>query len=157
MITSTKKLKNLKGFTLLELTVVMVVGLMIATISLTLFTQQLALFDILRTQRFMIREAPLINGILNSLISRANTLNVDEDNSTLTLTYIAPNDNTTSTANILFDAGTLSYQNTGGSSWIISTQLDPDNGVSYTVENGILTIKLTGTNGGEINYSTTPL
>lgn len=157
MITSTKKLKNIKGFTLLELTVVMVVGLMIATISLTLFTQQLALFDILRTQRFMIREAPLINGILNSLISRANTLNVDEDNSTLTLTYIAPNDNTESTATILFDAGTLSYQNTGGSSWIISTQLDPDNGVSYTVENGILTIKLTGTNGGEINYSTTPL
>ena len=157
MTASTKKFKNLKGFTLLELTVVMVVGLMIATMSLTLFTQQLAMFEILRTQRFMIREAPLINGILNSLISRANALNVDEDNKTLTLTYIDPQDNTRTTASIIFDDGTLSYQNTGGSSWNITTQLDPDEGIEYTVEKGILKITLTGPHGGEINYSTTPL
>lgn len=154
MITSTKKFK---GFTLLELTVVMIVGLMIAMISLSLFNQQLAIFNILRTQRFMIREAPLINGMLNSLISRASALNVDEENNTLTLTYTDPKDNTTSTANIVFTNGTLTYQNTGGSAWNISTQLDPDDGIAYTVENGILTFKLTGPNGGEINYSTTPL
>ena len=157
MITPPHKAKKIKGFTLLELTVVMVIGLMISTISVTLFTQQLAIFEILNTQRFMIREAPMINGMLNSLISRASALNVDEANNTLTLTYVDPNDNSTSTANIIFDTGTLRYANTGGSTWNLSTQLDPDNGVAYTVDNGILTITLTGPNGGEIKYSTTPL
>ena len=157
MITCTTKSKILKGFTLLELAVVMIVGLMIATISLTLFNQQLAIFNVLRTQRFMMREAPMINGMLNSLISRASSLNVDEPNKTLTLTYVDPSDNSTSTANIVFDNGILSYANTGGSTWNLSTQLDPTDGVVYSVENGILTIKLTGPNGGEINYSTTPL
>lgn len=151
----TKRSKN--GFTLIELTVAMMVGLMTASVALTLFNQQMAFFGVIRDQQFMIREAPVINSMLNTLISKASALNVDETNKTLTLTYINPKDNSISTATIVFNNGTLSYQNTGGSTWDLTTKLDPTNGIAYTVQDGILKIKLTGPNGGEINYSTTPL
>ncbi|GEM_PF-402346 len=63
-----------KGFTLLELTVVMLIGLMIATITLVLFNQQLMMFSALRTQNFMVHEAPQVNLILNKLIPKADSL-----------------------------------------------------------------------------------
>ena len=112
------------------------------------------------------REAPQINSMLNSLISRANKMNVDADSKILTLTYLDPETNNTTEAKIIFNDGALTYQNTGGSSWDITTQLDRENGIEYTVANGILIIKLIGLdpdpdddkiNGGEIYYSTTPL
>ena len=120
----------------------------------------------------MIREAPQINGILNSLISRADKLNVVDAN-TLQLTFVNPADETTTKATIAFDSGEgiLSYQNTGGSTWDISTQLnaiefdapsefDVDEDGSFDDrldKTGILRIRLTGPNGGEIYYSTSPL
>lgn len=61
-----------KAYTLVELTVAMLVGILVAVISLTLFNTQLTSFQIIRTQDFLIREAPQINNSLNQIIPRAN-------------------------------------------------------------------------------------
>ena len=60
------------GFTLVEMTVTILVGLMVAAITLTLFNSQLASYKILQTQNFLISEAPQINNTLNRIIPRAN-------------------------------------------------------------------------------------
>jgi len=61
-----------KAFTLVEMTVVALIGILIAGMSMTLFNSQLTSFQILRTQNFLIQEAPQINNTLNQIISRAN-------------------------------------------------------------------------------------
>lgn len=143
-----------KGLTLLELTVVLVIGLMIATITLVLFNNQLAAFSVLRTQNFMIREAPQINSILNRLVSRADSLHLDKDNPKITLTFIDPADNTATTADIEFADQVLTYTS-GDNSWDISTSVA---NVSFAVDStGVLRTTLTGPNAGQITYSTTPL
>ena len=144
--------KQNSGFTLLELTVAMIVGLMIVTISLTLFTQQLSIYKILRTQNFMIHEAPQINSMLNSIVSRANSLTVVDENQ-ITLTYNNPGDNTATTADITFANGDLTYKSSV-SEWKISTQIQA---LAFVVDRGVLRTQITGPNDGEIKYSTTPL
>lgn len=142
-----------QGFTLIELTVTMVVGLMIALISMMLFTHQLSMFNVLRDQNFMIREAPQVNSLLNRLISRSDALLVDPDNNKLTLTFIDPTDNSTTTSEIAFEEGNLIYKSTD-STWTISTQLKA---VDYSYDHGVLLITLTGPNDGEIKHASTPL
>lgn len=153
MITQTHKQNVPAGFTILELTVVMVVGLMIAMITMSLMSQQLATFQILRGQNFMMREAPQVNSLLNRLVSRSDSLLVDQVNDKLTLTFINPIDNSATTAEIVFENGNLVYKGPT-STWNISTQLQ---NVEFSYDHGVLLITLTGPNDGEIKYSTTPL
>ena len=152
IIHSTKQVSP-AGFTLIELTITMVVGLMIAMISLMLFNQQLAMFGILRDQNFMIREAPQVNGLLNRLVSRSDALLVDQANSKLSLSFIDPTDNSTTAAEIVFENGDLVYKSTD-STWTISSQLKA---VDFAYDHGVLLITLTGPNDGEIKHATTPL
>jgi len=142
-----------RGFTLLELTIVMVMGLMIASVTLMLFTNQLKMFEILRDQNFMIREAPQVNSLLNRLISRSDALSVDQANSKLTLTFTDPADNPDTTAEIVFEDENLIYKSTN-STWTISTQVKA---VDYSYDHGVLVITLTGPNGGQIKHGSTPL
>lgn len=143
-----------KALTLVELTVVLIVGLMVVTVSLVLFTNQLAAFTAMNTQNFMLREAPQINGILNSLVSRSNSLQVADDEVKLTLTFVDPADNSTTTADITFANDTLTYTS-GANTWNISTSVA---NVAFAVDStGVLRTTLTGPNAGEITYSTTPL
>ena len=153
MNTHSNKQASIAGFTLIELTITMVVGLMIAMISLMLFNQQLAMFGILRDQNFMIREAPQVNGLLNRLVSRSDALVVDQGNSKLTLSFIDPTDNSTTAAEIVFENGDLVYKSTD-STWTISSQLKA---VDFAYDHGVLLITLTGPNDGEIKHATTPL
>lgn len=143
--------QRLRGFTIIELTVTLVIGLMIATTSMALFNNQLTYFRLVQTQDFMIEEAPQINNTLNSIVSRADAMLVEEDK--ITLSFNNPGDNTTITAEIIYENDILKYQ-TADSEWDISTQLKD---VDFSVNSGVLTIKLTGPNDGEINFSTTPL
>jgi len=62
-----------RGFTLIELTLVMVIGIMVATVSLTLFSQQMMMFSMMKTQDFMVNEAPQINSLLNKIIPQADS------------------------------------------------------------------------------------
>ena len=142
-----------RGFTILELTIIMVMGLMITLVTMMLFTNQLMMFNVLRDQNFMIREAPQANSLLNRLISRSDALLVDQANSKLTLTYTDPVDNSATTSEIVFENGNLIYKG-ANTTWTISTQVQA---VDYTYDHGVLIITLTGPNGGEIKHASTPL
>lgn len=161
MIAPTYIKKPVSGFTLIELTVIMIVGIMVAMMTLALFTQQLNTFSILREQNFMMREAPQVTSLLNRLVSRSDTLLVDQANDKLTLTFIDPTDNSTTTAEIQFTGGNLVYKIPASnpasppvSEWNISTQLK---NINFDYVTGVLLITLTGPNDGEIQFATTPL
>ncbi|BDS08513.1 hypothetical protein NT6N_35530 [Oceaniferula spumae] len=168
-----------RGFTLIEMTTVIIVGLMIAVMSLTLFNHQLTTYQIINTQNFLIHEAPQVNNTLNRIVSRANffrlypTLTDAESGSNSTITnasvlalqFSGTADQPDSFGVIAFDseANELNYYHLESMAqlavveepaWRISGQV---NGASFYVENGVLRIKLTGPNGAEIIYSTTTL
>ena len=173
------------GFTLVEMTVTILVGLMVATITLILFNSQLASYKILQTQNFLISEAPQINNTLNRIIPRANFFRmygsltdakessnaVIADGKVIALKFQAitrdpnsPLDDYSSFGVIAYDDETkkLNYYHLESMAELaVST---PDWSISnriedavFYVENGVLRTKLTGPNGEEITYSTTTL
>jgi len=175
-----------RAFTLVELTVAILIGLMIATITLTLFNQQLASFNILRTQNFMVREAPQINTTLNKIIPSADSFliyakaddvksgtPVTSGGKAIALRFDGSNIATTADSElsksfsvISFDAskGDLNYY--AGLSQL--SAFDPTTTPSWKIstqvknatfflENGVLRITLTGKNDGEITYSASSL
>jgi len=60
-----------RAFTLLELTLALGIGMMIAGIGLLLFQQQLSFIRIFNAQDFLTREAPLINNYVVRVIGTA--------------------------------------------------------------------------------------
>ena len=78
LITTTFR-HSAKAFTLLEMTAVILIGLLIAGMSMVLFNSQLTSFQIIRTQDFLIQEAPQINNTLNQIIPRANFFRLYSD------------------------------------------------------------------------------
>ncbi len=177
MITHLKKQKGSCGFTLIEMTVVITVGLMLAVMTLTLFNSQLASYQILKTQNFLVSEAPQINNTLNRIVTRANFFRmytnivdaeagqnaVIADGKVLALKFedlSSPDDS--SFGVIAFDSNDneLNYYHLTDMAdlaiappqWSISTRLTD---AVFYVENGVLRIKLTGPNSEEIIYSTT--
>ncbi len=165
-----------RGFTLIEMTVTITVGLMVAGISLTLFNSQLMSYKILKTQNFLVSEAPQVNNTLNRIVSRANFFRMYEslndattgynaviaDGKVLALKFQDPSDGSSSYGVISFNSNTnsLDYYNVSNMAelavadpdWTISSQLSD---AVFYIQNGVLRIKLTGPNGEEIIYSTT--
>ncbi len=70
MKTPLKKFR--KAFTLLELTVVMMVGLTIGSIILSMMNQQIAFLKIFRAQSFLNEEAPIISAHVSKLLVNAD-------------------------------------------------------------------------------------
>lgn len=171
-----------RGYTLVELTVMILVGLIIATMTLTLLNNQIASFGIIKTQNFLVADAPQINNTLNRIVSRANSFRLyptftDVTNATnptinnaQTLVLLFQSSGQAGALNaaptfgvIGFNAATnsLDYYSTNdlttlnqntSPSWNISKQV---NNVNYNVINGVLRLTITGPNGGTITYSTT--
>jgi prepilin-type N-terminal cleavage/methylation domain-containing protein len=169
--------KPSSGFTLIEMTVTIVVGLMIATMSLTMFNQQLASFKILKAQNFLISEAPHVNNTLNRIVTRANFFRMYEslvdaesgqnaviaNGKVLALKFEDAGDQSENSFGVIaFDSteNHLNYYHVSSMAelaiaspqWKISTQLSD---AEFYVENGVLRIKLTGPHSEEIIYSTT--
>ena len=164
------------GFTLVEMTLMILVGTLIAGMALALFNYQLSVYRIINTQNFLIHEAPQVNNTLNRIVTRANffrlypTLSDAEADQNATITdaqVLALQFNGTSqTPNsfgvIAFDSAnnTLNYYqldslaqlSTSTPAWSISSQI---NDADFYVENGVLRTRLTGPNGSEIIHSTT--
>ena len=86
-----------RAFTLIELTVMALVGTLIASMSLVLFNTQVTSFQIIRTQDFLIHEAPQITNTLNQVIPRANFFRL----------YADPANVVTGTSPVITDANTL--------------------------------------------------
>jgi prepilin-type N-terminal cleavage/methylation domain-containing protein len=163
------------GYTLLELSVAMAVGVLIAGMSLMLFSQQMAFLRIFRAQDFLTREAPLINNYVVRMIGGAEGYalyrdiaslgNGDgavlEDAAVLVLRYkLAEGGERVSI---------LSFEDPGSGSGLYYRVVPEAGGIGqpdialskqpaevrFAVEQGILRMYLTGPNGEELVYSGT--
>lgn len=162
-----------RGFTLLELSIGLLVGMMVGAISLTLLNQQAAFLRIFRAQEFLTTEAPLINNYLARVVSNADgyrlhgtfenavarTSPVLADARAITLRFKQPTGG--------FREVILAYHNPGAGNGIYLYLVAADGTVGqpqwpvtkrvadavFSVEEGILRVRLAGTNGEQIVYS----
>lgn len=164
-----------RGYTLVELTLAMSVGMMVAAISLMLFNQQMNFLRIFRAQDFLVREAPLISNYVVRVIGSAegyqlftdmDSLRAGEgavlDNAKVLVLRFTEADGEEKASILSFeDPGTgpgLYYRLippsgvVGSPDWAISKE--PAN-VTFAVEQGILRMTLSGPNGEELVYSGT--
>ena len=173
MKTGLYKLK--RAFTLLELTIAMMIGLMIGTMILAIFNQQLAFLRIFKAQSFISDEAPLVSMYVSRVVAKADRFRLHASvsdalagtNPRLTsspvcvLNFVQPDGS--------LRASILSFANLGSGpalyyyvvpksgvlgapQWAVTTL--PTN-VEFFVDQGILRTRLTGPQGEQITYSGT--
>ena len=167
--------KKEQGFTLIEMTVTIIVSLTVASIALTLFNSQLTSYKILNAQNFLVEEAPHVNNTLNRIVSRANSFRmytnmndattgfnaVITGGKVLALKFEDSADGSNSSFGVIrFDEANrrLEYYHVTSMAqlaistpnWNISTSI---NDATFYVENGVLRIQLVGPNNEEIIYS----
>jgi type II secretory pathway component PulJ len=169
----TKNPSGKKGFTLLELTVAMLVGMTIGTMLLAMLNQQISFLRIFRAQSFLNEEAPIISHHVSRLLMNAerfrlhasieDALTGDDPRLTespvVVLNFRQP-DGT-------LRAGILSFENRGEGNalyyyvvpesgalgepeWAITDKPDK---VEFYVESGIIRTRLTGPAGEVITFS----
>jgi type II secretory pathway component PulJ len=168
-----------RGFTLIEMSIAMIISIIIGGIMMTLMQQQISFHRIMRTQNFLVNEAPQINHTVTSVLAQADayrihanltdavsdTNAVTADGETLVLGYTNA-DGSQQFGIIAFETveeqSYLGYYNldpavpfagAGNPDWIISRHLTD---VKFFVENGVLRIKVIGPVGESITYSGTP-
>jgi hypothetical protein len=170
---TSSRLSRRRGYTLIELSLAMSTGIVVAALVLSLVNQQLSFLRIFRAQSFLVTEAPQINNHLSKIVGNADsymlyatvgdlqagTGAVMADARAILLQFKQP-DGT-------FRAAVLSFENPGtGSglyyrmvtstgvlgnpSWALSKR--PAD-VRFSLEQGILRVRLTGPNGEELVYS----
>jgi len=163
------------GFTLIELTLVISVGLVVATMLMALVSQQLAFLRIYSAQNFLTDEAPIVSLHVSRLVAKADRFrlhaSVDDalagahprlgDSPVLLLDYQQP-DGSMRRALLSFESGSdgnaLYYYLVpkvgalGEPEWAITRKASD---VSFFLQEGILRMKLTGGGGEEITYSGT--
>lgn len=171
---TTKRFKR-KGVTLLELTIAMGIGMMIAAMLMAIFNQQMAFLRIFGLQNFLNEEAPLVSMHVSRLIGKADRFrlhdNVDdaiqnqdpkmEDAPVLLMNFRQPDGSLQATI-LAFETRNgrqaLYYHivPTVGSlpdpGWFVSDRLSD---VRFSIEEGILRMRLTGQAGEQITYSGT--
>ena len=166
-----------RGFTLLELTIAIMMGLATGTMVLSLFNQQLAFLKIFKAQSFLTEEAPIISMYVSRLVGKADRFRLHDSvsdalsgtNPRLTaspvvlLNFRQPDGTMRATILSFEDRGSgfaLYYYVVpvtgvlGTPQWAVSKS--PSN-VVFTMEQGVLRMTLTGPNGEEITYSGTML
>jgi len=164
-----------RGFTLIELSVSMSIGVMTSAMVVALFNQQLAFLNIYKTQTFLTNEAPIISMYLSRLIGKSDRFRLHASladalagtNPRLTASPVAvlnfsqPDGTTRATI--------LSFENRG-SGLALYYYVVPANGVlgtpqwfvtkaasdvSFSVQQGVLRVSLTGRRGELVTYSGT--
>lgn len=164
-----------RGFTLIELSIAMMLGMTTATMVLALFNQQLAFLKIFRTQSFLTEEAPIISMYVSRLVGKADRFRLhDTVADALSGTNPRLTDSPVAVLNFRQPDGTmratiLSFENRGTGNalyyyvvpitgvlgapqWAVTKS--PSNVVFSMVE-GILRMTLTGPRGEQIIYSGT--
>lgn len=167
------KCRRAAGYTLVELSLAMSIGIMIAGMSLMLFNQQMAFLKIFKAQDFLAREAPMINNYVVRVIGSAEDYRLYTDIDALK----AGDDPVLSGASVLvlrfreasgnMRASILSFEDPGTGLGLYYTMIpdvgsisDPDwalskqpSLVSFFVEQGVLRMQVVGPNGEELVYS----
>lgn len=170
-------MKQRRGFTLVELSLALAVGLILSSLVLALANQQFAFLRIFNTQRFLVEEAPMIGLYVGRIAGKADGFrlhaSVDdalsqrdarlEDSPVMLMNFRQP-DGTERKALLAFetrdDRSQLNYYMVpespspllGEPQWSVSKNVA---GVSFSIERGVLRMELTGPAGEKITYSGT--
>ncbi|MEM9079744.1 MAG: hypothetical protein AAGC74_03525 [Verrucomicrobiota bacterium] len=168
-----------RGFTLLEMTTVILFSMSLSTIGLGLLNQQIQIQSLLQRQEFILEDAPRINHAITSILSRADAIRLhssysDAINDTSAVTTNASTlvaafrdaDGDTTFGLIVFEtiagetqlnyyyfdpAGTAPAA--GDPNWNISRNVTA---TSFDLIDGVFTTSLTGPNAETISYSSSP-
>lgn len=165
--------KKRQGFTILEMTVAMMVGLSVGATVLAMLNQQVAFLRIFRAQSFLHEEAPIISNHVTKLLSTAERFRL---HASLEDALAGANPRLTDSPVVVLNfrqpdgsvrAGILSYEDRGQGNalyyyvvpvsgvlsspqWAITSE--PTN-VTFSVESGILRTRMTGPAGEEVTFS----
>jgi len=162
-----------KGFTLLEMTVAIMVGMAVGGTILAMLNQQIAFLRIFRAQSFLNEEAPMISAHISKLLINAERFRLHAsvadalsgarprltNSPVMVLNYRQP-DGT-------FRAGILSFENRGQGnalfyyvvpvSGVLSTPqwavTNKPTNVSFFMDSGVIRTRITGPAGEEIIFS----
>ncbi len=163
------------GFTLIELTIAIMMGLATGTMVIALFNQQLAFLRIFKAQRFLTEEAPLISMYVSRLVGKADRFRLhDSVSDALAGTNPRLTPSPVVVLNFKQPDGTmratiLSFENRGSGNalyyyvvpvsgvlgtpeWYVTKS--PTN-VTFSMVSGVLKMVLTGPAGEQIIYSGT--
>ena len=164
-----------RAFTLIELTIAMMLGMAIGSMVLLLFNQQLAFLRFYQTQNFLTEEAPLISLHVGKLVGQADRFRLHatvqdaltgadprlEDAAVVVLNFRGPDGG--------MRAGILSWEDPGTGP-VLYYYVVPETGmlgepewhisnkpadVSFALVHGILRMTLTGPQGERLTYSGT--
>lgn len=164
-----------RGFTLIELSMAIMLGMMVGAMILALFNQQLAFLRIYQTQNFLAEEAPLISLYVSRLVGKAERFRLHD---TVADALAGARPRLTASPVVVMNfrqpdgtmrASILSFENRGAGlalyyyvvptsgvlgtpQWYITKK--PAN-VEFTMEQGVLRMILTGPAGEQIIYSGT--
>lgn len=164
-----------RGFTLIELTVAMMMGMATGAMVLALFNQQLAFLRIYQTQNFLIDEAPVVSIYVSRLVGKADRFRLHDSvadalagsNPRLTpspvavLNYRQPDGTMRASILSFEDLGNgpaLDYYVVpvtgvlGDPNWSVTRKASK---VEFAMEQGVLRVILTGPEGEQITYSGT--
>lgn len=168
-----------RGFTLIELSLAMTLAIAIGGIMMTLLQQQISLHRIMRSQNFLVQEAPQINNVISHILAGADAYRihldltdaisdadaVTSDGKALVVGFLNP-DGSQEFGVISFETiaaePVLGYYNlspaspfpgAGNPDWIISRRVQD---ATFFIENGVFRAQLTGPAGEIITYSGTP-
>ena len=168
-----------RGFTLLELTIAMMIGLATGAMVMALFNQQLAFLKIFKAQSFLTEDAPLVSVYVSRIIGKAdrfrlynsiadagNQVNPQTGASPVVALYFRQLDDPSAG----FRRTILSFETTPQGNALYYYVVGKDNllpakpqwtvtkapkNISFAMEDGVLRMKLTGPNNEEITYSGT--
>lgn len=163
-----------RGSTLIEMSVVMLATLAIASASLALISQQVSFTRMLRNQAFLLEEAPMINNLLSPMLGRVDSYRIYPD----VAGAKAGGAGVTTNGNALllsfrnsinqFEYAILAAEDQGDGTerlgyyyyrsgawgsqpdWVLSNIVA---NVTFYIENGVLRVQLTGRTGEQITYS----
>lgn len=161
------------GFTLLELTLAMMMGMAIGGMILTLFQLQISFLREYRRQSFLSEEAPVISMFVSKIVGKADSFSLHDSeddalrgrNPQLTssdwmrLNFRQP-DGALRTSILAFEDTALNYyvlpspppNSLEDPEWSVS---DKAQDVDFTIEQGVLRMALTGPEDEQITYSGT--
>lgn len=170
-----KPLAKRRGFTLIELSIAIMMGMATGTMVIALFNQQLAFLKLYKAQSFLTEESPVISMYVSRLVGKADRFRLHDSvadalsgtNPRLTaspvvvLNFKQPDGTMRATILSFEDRGSgpaLYYYVVpvsgvlGAPQWAVTKS--PSN-VVFTMEQGVLRMALTGPSGEIITYSGT--
>jgi hypothetical protein len=161
--------KKRRGFTLIELSVAITMGMAISGMLMAMFNQQLAFLRIFQAQSFLTEEAPMISVYVNRLVGKADRFRLHDNvadalagvrirttaSPVAVLNFRQP-DGTLRATILSFENNALYYYVVpvsgvlGTPQWAVTKK---PTSVLFSMEQGVLRMVLTGPAGEQITYS----